>query len=173
MADGGGDLGATADVADVAALRSRGLRVTRPRVAVLASLREHPHASAEDLVRDVAARLGHVSVQAVYDVVAVLTDGGLVRRVDPAGATSARYEIDTRDNHHHLVCRRCGAVVDVPCAVGHTACLTPSLDHGFTLTESEVTYWGICPACQADASSSTDPADVGAPSTPPPTGRIT
>ncbi|GMA32629.1 Fur family transcriptional regulator [Litorihabitans aurantiacus] len=136
---------------DTALLRDRGLRATRPRLAVVATLRRLPHASAEEIARDVRTSLDSVSTQAIYDVLNALTDAALVRRVDPTGARSARYELDLGDNHHHLVCRRCGLIVDVPCAVGHTVCLQPAIDHGFALAESEVTYWGLCSRCQHHA----------------------
>ena len=124
------------DTEPATVLRGAGLRVTGPRVAALAELR---------------ARLGRVSTQAVYDVLRVLTDAGLVRRIEPAGAP-ARYELDGGDNHHHLVCRGCGTLVDVPCATGIRPCLeTETTDHGFVVDEAEVIYWGLCPSCQASA----------------------
>jgi Fur family ferric uptake transcriptional regulator len=140
---------------DATLLRGRGLRATRPRLAVLATLRRLPHASADEIVREVRASLDTVSVQAVYDVLGALALTGLVRRVDPTGARAARYELDVGDNHHHLVCRGCGLIVDVPCAVGHAVCLQPALDHGFALAESEVTYWGLCSRCQTEATEPT------------------
>jgi Fur family ferric uptake transcriptional regulator len=127
-------------------LRGADLRVTKPRVAVLAAVHEHPHAdtgSIIDLVRD---DLGDVSHQAVYDVLRALTDARLLRRIQPTGSL-ARYEPQSGDNHHHIVCRSCGAIADVACAVGAAPCLTASHDHGFAVDEAEVTYWGICPAC--------------------------
>jgi len=127
-------------------LRDASLRVTRPRLAVLTAVHEHPHLDTEALIRLVRAELVTVSHQAVYDVLRALTDAGLVRRIQPAGAT-ARYEARVGDNHHHVVCRSCGAIADVDCAVGHTPCLTASDDHGFTVDEAEVVYWGTCPAC--------------------------
>jgi Fur family ferric uptake transcriptional regulator len=134
----------TFDVED--ALRARGLRVTRPRLAVIAALEHAPHADA-DTVADLArTTLGAVSIQAVYDVLRALTDAGLVRRIEPAGSP-ARYELRVGDNHHHVVCRSCGAIADVDCAVGHTPCLTATDSHGFVIDEAEVTYWGLCPAC--------------------------
>ena len=128
------------------ALRGASLRVTRPRLAVLAAVHDHPHLDTEALIRTVRAELPTVSHQAVYDVLRVLTDAGLVRRFQPAGST-ARYEARVGDNHHHVVCRSCGAIADVDCAVGHAPCLTASDDHGFTVEEAEVIYWGVCPAC--------------------------
>ena len=127
-------------------LRDASLRVTRPRLAVLDAVHEHPHLDTEALIRVVRADLVTVSHQAVYDVLRALTDAGLVRRIQPAGAT-ARYETRVGDNHHHVVCRYCGAIADVDCAVGHAPCLTASDDHGFTVDEAEVVYWGTCPAC--------------------------
>ena len=127
-------------------LREASLRVTRPRLAVLAAVHEHPHLDTEALIRLVRADLPTGSHQAVYDVLRALTDAGLVRRIQPAGST-ARYEARVGDNHHHVVCRSCGAIADVDCAVGHTPCLTASVDHGFTVDEAEVVYWGTCPAC--------------------------
>jgi Fur family ferric uptake transcriptional regulator len=127
-------------------LREAALRVTRPRVAVLAAVHEHPHADTDTLIGAVRADLGEVSHQAVYDVLRVLTTAGLVRRIQPSGSV-ARYESRVGDNHHHVVCRSCGAVADVDCAVGHTPCLTAADDHGFVIDEAEVTYWGTCPAC--------------------------
>ena len=129
-----------------AQLRSASLRVTRPRLAVLAALREHPHVDTEAVIAAVRAELPSVSHQAVYDVLRALADAGLVRRIQPAGAT-ARYEVRVGDNHHHVVCRSCGAMDDVDCAVGHAPCLTAADDHGYTVDEAEVVYWGTCPAC--------------------------
>ena len=129
-------------------LRGASLRVTRPRVAVLGAVHEHPHADTQSLVGTVRARLGEVSQQAVYDVLNALTDAGLVRRIHPPGSV-ARYESRVGDNHHHVVCRSCGVIADVDCAVGHTPCLTASDDHGFVIDEAEVVYWGTCPACSA------------------------
>lgn len=128
------------------ALRGADLRVTRPRVAVLEALHRQPHADTDTLIGAVRERLGTVSHQAVYDVLKALTAAGLVRRIEPAGST-ARYEVRVGDNHHHLVCRACGAICDVDCAVGDTPCLTASDDHGFSIDEAEVVYWGLCPAC--------------------------
>ena len=129
-----------------AQLRAASLRVTRPRLAVLAALREHPHVDTEAVVTLVRADHPTVSRQAIYDVLRALTDAGLVRRIQPAGAT-ARYESRVRDNHHHVVCRSCGAIADVDCAVGEAPCLTAEADHGFVVDEAEVVYWGTCPDC--------------------------
>lgn len=126
-------------------LRGADLRVTAPRRAVLAAVHDHPHADTETLMACTRERLD-VSHQAVYDVLRVLTDAGLVRRLQPAGSV-ARYEARVGDNHHHVVCRLCGAVGDVDCAVGETPCLTASDDSGFVIDEAEVLYWGRCPSC--------------------------
>ena len=127
-------------------LRGASLRVTRPRVAVLAVVHEHPHADTHSIVGHVRGELGDVSQQAVYDVLKVLTDAGLVRRIQPPESV-ARYESRVGDNHHHVVCRSCGAIEDVDCAVGTAPCLTPFEDHGFLIDEAEVVYRGLCPAC--------------------------
>lgn len=132
-------------------LRDAGLRVTRPRLAVLDAVRAHPHADTDSLIGAARARLGGVSHQAVYDVLRTLTDSGLVRRIQPQGSV-ARYEARTGDNHHHLVCRSCGTIADVDCATGAAPCLTPSDDGGFVVDEAEVVYWGHCPACAAGRS---------------------
>ena len=127
-------------------LREASLRVTRPRLAVLSAVHEHPHLDTEALIRLVRTEVPTVSHQAVYDVLRVLTGAGLVRRFQPAGA-NARYEARVGDNHHHVVCRSCGAIADVDCAVGHAPCLSASEDHGYTVDEAEVVWWGTCPAC--------------------------
>jgi Fur family ferric uptake transcriptional regulator len=129
-------------------LRSRGLRVTRPRLAVLDVLAGGGHLEVEEIAAQVRGRLDSVSVQAIYDVLGALARAGLARRIEPAGSP-ARYEARTGDNHHHIVCRGCGTVADVDCAVGDAPCLDPSATHGFELDEAEVTFWGLCPACQA------------------------
>jgi Fe2+ or Zn2+ uptake regulation protein len=134
-------------------LRAVSLSVTRPRLAVLAVLRDHPHVATETVIALVRAGLPAVSHQAVYDVLRALTNAGLVRRIQPAGAT-ARYESRIGDNHHHVTCRSCGAIADVDCTVGDTACLTASDDHGFVVDEAEVVYWGTCPDCAAQRTSS-------------------
>ncbi|AVZ38493.1 MULTISPECIES: Fur family transcriptional regulator [unclassified Dietzia] len=139
----------TTDVQDPGAqLRSAGLRVTSPRLAVLAVVDSRPHIAAEDVAVLVRERLGAVSTQTVYDALRVCTDVGLMRRIEPAGSP-ARYERRTGDNHHHLVCRQCGRIEDVECAVGHAPCLQADHDHGFLIDEAEVNYWGTCPECQA------------------------
>ena len=129
-----------------ARLRSVSLRVTRPRLAVLEALRDHRHVDTDAVIALVRADLPTVSHQAIYDVLRALTEAGLVRRIQPAGAT-ARYESRVGDNHHHVVCRSCGAIADVECAVGHAPCLTASDDHGFVVDEAEVVCWGYCPDC--------------------------
>jgi Fur family transcriptional regulator, stress-responsive regulator len=136
------------DIGDaVSALRSAGLRVTAPRRAVLGALADHPHSTADAVAGVVRGELGSVSTQAVYDVLAACVDAGLVRRIEPAGS-AARYETRTGDNHHHLVCRSCGATADVDCVVDERPCLTPSDDGGFEIDEAEVVFWGLCPACR-------------------------
>ncbi|MBV9846607.1 MAG: transcriptional repressor [Kutzneria sp.] len=127
-------------------VRGVALRVTRPRVAVLAAVYDHPHADTDSIISVVRANLGEVSHQAIYDVLRALTAAGLVRRIQPAGSV-ARYESRTGDNHHHVVCRSCGVIADTDCAVGSAPCLTASEAHGFAIDEAEVTYWGLCPAC--------------------------
>ena len=127
-------------------LRDVSLRVTRPRVAVLAAVRAHPHADTDSLIDAVRRNSGDVSHQAVYDVLRALTDARLVRRIQPTGSV-ARYEARVGDNHHHLVCRHCGSITDVDCAVGDSPCLTASDDAGYQIEEAEVVYWGRCPDC--------------------------
>ena len=129
-----------------ALLRGASLRITRPRLAVLSAVHARPHADTETVLAAVRAELGTVSAQAVYDVLRALTDAGLLRRIQPAGSV-ARYEARVGDNHHHVVCRSCGAIADVDCAVDATPCLTASDDAGFSIDEAEVVYWGRCPAC--------------------------
>ena len=129
-----------------AVVRGAGLRVTRPRVAVLAAVHDHPHATTESIIAAARGHLPDVSHQAVYGILGVLADTGLVRRIQPMGSV-ARYEARTGDNHHHLVCRSCGDVVDVDCAVGDAPCLTAGDDAGYAIDEAEVIYWGRCPTC--------------------------
>ena len=129
-------------------LRGAELRVTRPRVAVLTAVHDHPHADTDTIISAVRAGLGDVSHQAVYDVLRALTAAGLLRRIQPAGSV-ARYESRVGDNHHHVVCRSCGRVADVACAVGAAPCLAASDDHGFVIDQAEVVYWGTCPDCTA------------------------
>jgi Fur family transcriptional regulator, stress-responsive regulator len=133
-------------------LRGADLRVTRPRVAVLTAVHEHPHADTDQIIGVAREELGELSHQAVYDVLRALTAAGLVRRIEPAGSV-ARYESRVGDNHHHIVCRSCGAIADVDCAVGETPCLTASDDNGYSIDEAEVVYWGRCPACSTAHSS--------------------
>jgi Fur family ferric uptake transcriptional regulator len=128
-------------------LRGAELRVTRPRMSVLTAVYDHPHADTDSIIGVVRDALGEVSTQAVYDVLRVLTAAGLVRRIEPAGSV-ARYESRVGDNHHHVVCRSCGAIADVDCAVGDAPCLAASHDHGYEIDEAEVVYWGRCPECQ-------------------------
>ena len=133
-------------------LRGVELRVTRPRMAVLAAVHDHPHADTDSIIGVVREGLGEVSHQAVYDVLKALVVAGLVRRIQPLGSV-ARYESRVGDNHHHVVCRSCGAIADVDCAVGHAPCLTASGDHGFSIDEAEVIYWGLCSDCSIAPSS--------------------
>jgi len=127
-------------------LRRAALRVTRPRVAVLSAVNTHPHADTEAILGAVRRELPEVSHQAVYDSLHTLTAAGLVRRIKPSGSV-ARYESRIGDNHHHVVCRSCGVIADVDCATGEAPCLAASDNHGFTIDEAEVIYWGLCPSC--------------------------
>ena len=127
-------------------LRERGLRVTAQRLAVLRAVARSPHATADAVAETVRGELGAISVQAVYDALAALTDKGILRRIQPAGSP-ARYEDRVADNHHHLICRSCGRMVDVDCAVGDAPCLTAAEDFGYEIDEAEVIYWGRCPDC--------------------------
>ncbi|WP_137725501.1 Fur family transcriptional regulator [Prescottella subtropica] len=131
-------------------LRAAGLRVTAPRIAVLDVVAAHPHSGVDAITAEVRRRLGSVSTQAVYDVLGACVRAGLLRRIEPAGSP-ARYEARTGDNHHHLVCRACGTVVDVDCVVGRAPCLESSNDHGFEIDEAEVVFWGLCPDCRNDS----------------------
>ncbi|MFB7778486.1 Fur family transcriptional regulator [Streptomyces bauhiniae] len=133
-------------------LRGAGLRVTAARVALLDTVRAGDHLAAEGIAAQVRERVGHISVQAVYEALHALTAAGLIRRIEPAGS-AARFEGRVGDNHHHAVCRSCGAVADVDCAVGHAPCLTASDDRGFVIDEAEVVYWGICSDCSTGRSS--------------------
>ncbi|TGD88327.1 transcriptional repressor [Mycolicibacterium sp. CH28] len=141
-------------------LRAAELRVTRPRVAVLEAVYAHPHADTETIFGAVRAALPEVSRQAVYDVLHALTAAALVRRIQPSGSV-ARYEARVGDNHHHVICRNCGTIADIDCAVGEAPCLTPADDsgqlEGFVLDEAEVIYWGYCPDCMAHESSRPQP----------------
>jgi Fe2+ or Zn2+ uptake regulation protein len=127
-------------------LRQRGLRVTAQRLAVLRSVWDAPHVTADVVAETVRGEIGSISVQAVYDALAVLTEKGLLRRIQPAGS-AARYEGRVGDNHHHLICRACGRMVDVDCAVGDAPCLTAVEEFGYEIDEAEVVYWGRCPTC--------------------------
>ena len=137
----------TADV-----LRGAGLRVTAVRVALLETVRGGDHLGVEAIASGVRARIGHVSLQAVYEALHAFTAAGLIRRIEPAGGPP-RFEGRVGDNHHHVVCRSCGVVADVDCAVGEAPCLTASDDRGFSIGEAEVTYWGLCPGCATARSS--------------------
>ena len=130
-----------------AALRDAGLRVTGPRLAVLSVVMAGKHMTAEQVESAARERVGAISTQAVYDVLGALTRGGFLRRIEPAGSP-ARYETRVDDNHHHLVCRSCGAIRDVDCVIGDPPCVTPQDAGGFLVDEAEVTFWGLCPECQ-------------------------
>jgi Fe2+ or Zn2+ uptake regulation protein len=135
-------------VSDEELLRSHGLRVTRPRLAVLQVLTgSRRHLDVDEITEEVRGRLDSVSTQAIYDVLGALSRAGLARRIEPAGSP-ALFEARVGDNHHHVVCRGCGMIADVDCAVGEAPCLEPSQSHGFQLDEAEVTFWGLCPDCQ-------------------------
>jgi len=136
------------DPADL--LRRHGVQVTAQRLAVLRSVSSRPHSTADDVATFVRGEIGVISRQAVYDALGVLADHGLIRRIQPAGSP-ARYEDRVGDNHHHLICRTCGRMVDIDCAVGTTPCLRAADDSGYEIDEAEVTYWGHCPACQHTA----------------------
>jgi Fe2+ or Zn2+ uptake regulation protein len=133
-------------------LRGAGLRVTAARVALLETVRTGDHLDAEAIATGVRDRVGHVSLQAVYEALHALAAAGLIRRIEPAGSPT-RYEGRVMDNHHHVVCRSCGVVADVDCATGEAPCLTASDDHGFSIDEAEVVYWGLCPDCSIARSS--------------------
>lgn len=138
-------------------LRTHGVQVTAQRMAIMRALSVRPHATADDLADDVRAVIGTISRQAVYDSLGVLVDKNLIRRIQPAGS-AARYEDRVGDNHHHLICRSCGSMFDIDCAVGSVPCLTADDDHGFEIDEAEVVYWGRCPTCRSSASH--DPASL-------------
>jgi Fur family transcriptional regulator, stress-responsive regulator len=143
------------DVDPIRRLRERGLRVTSPRVAVLHAVSElHDHPSVDAIAARARERLGSISTQAVYDSLALLTAAGLLRRIEPAGSP-ARYETRVGDNHHHVVCRRCGAARDIDCVIGAAPCLEASDAGGFVIDEAEVTFWGLCPDCQPTERSTT------------------
>lgn len=137
-------------------LRKNGLQVTVQRLAVLRAVSRLPHCTADDVAEVVRTEIGTISRQAVYDALGMLTERGLIRRIQPAGS-SARYEDRVGDNHHHLICRTCGKTVDVDCAVGDTPCLTAAHNPGYRIDEAEVIYWGMCPEClSATRNSPTD-----------------
>ena len=139
-------------------LRQHGVQVTAQRLAVSRAVSSRPHGTADDIEELARAEIGAISRQAVYDALGTLTETGLIRRIQPA-RSPARYEDRVEDNHHHLVCRTCGATVDVDCAVGSRPCLEAADDHGFTIDEAEVIYWGLCPACQDAARGDRDARD--------------
>jgi Fe2+ or Zn2+ uptake regulation protein len=132
-------------------LRRAGLRVTAARIALLGTVRDGDHLGVEAIAAGVRDRIGHISLQAVYDALHALTEARLIRRIEPAGGPP-RFEGRVGDNHHHVVCRSCGVVADVDCAVGEAPCLTASDDQGFAIDEADVTYWGLCPDCSARSS---------------------
>ncbi|WSQ12343.1 transcriptional repressor [Streptomyces sp. NBC_01231] len=134
-------------------LRGAGLRVTAARVALLETVRVGDHLGVEAIASGVRDRVGHISVQAVYEALHALTAAGLIRRIEPAGSP-ARFEGRVGDNHHHVVCRSCGVVADVDCGVGDAPCLTAAESHGFAIDEAEVIYWGLCPGCSTGPGSS-------------------
>jgi Fur family transcriptional regulator, stress-responsive regulator len=133
-------------------LRQHGVQVTAQRLAIMRALSVRPHATADDLADDVRAVIGTISRQAVYDTLGVLVDRNLIRRIQPAGS-AARFEDRVGDNHHHLICRSCGSMFDIDCAVGSVPCLTADDDHGFEIDEAEVIYWGRCPTCRTSSTS--------------------
>src|SRR5688572_31535820 len=138
-----------------ALLRERGIQVTAQRLAVLRAVAGQPHITADAVAEVVRTEIGAISLQSVYDALGLLVAEGLVRRIQPAGSP-ARFEDRIGDNHHHLICRICGRVVDVDCATGSAPCLTPVDDSGYEIDEAEVAYWGRCPDCQAQARASSD-----------------
>jgi len=137
-------------------LRGASLRVTKPRVALLDAIGAHPHADTESLIEAVRAEVPLVAHQTVYDALHALTDAGVIRRIQPSRSV-ARYELRVGDNHHHIVCRTCGVIADVDCAVNDTPCLTASDDQGFLIDEAEVIYWGYCPSCAASGAATANP----------------
>lgn len=143
----------TVPPSDAQTLRQSGIQVTAQRLAVLRAVSSRPHLSADDVTEIAALDIGAISRQAVYDALGVLAAKGLIRKIQPIGSP-ARYETRVDDNHHHLICRECGRVADVDCAIGSAPCLTASDDNGYEIDEAEVAYWGRCPDCQADDLSS-------------------
>jgi Fur family ferric uptake transcriptional regulator len=146
-----GDVMASPTPSTAVELREAGLRVTAARVALLETVRGGDHLGVDAIAAGVRDRIGHISLQAVYDALHALTGARLIRRIEPAGGPP-RFEGRVGDNHHHVVCRSCGIVADVDCAVGEAPCLTASDDQGFAIDEADVTYWGLCPACSARSS---------------------
>lgn len=149
-------------LAPEARLRAASLRVTAPRIAVLAAVEDAPHADVETVAAAVRDRIGSVSTQAVYDVLRVLTDASLIRRIEPAGSP-ALFETRVGDNHHHVACRSCGTIGDIDCVIGTAPCLESSSTNGFAIDEAEITYWGLCPACQDGPAPIPRPAGASAP----------
>jgi Fur family ferric uptake transcriptional regulator len=139
-------------------LGDHGVQVTAQRLAVLHAVAGRPHCTTDDVAETARAEIGSISRQAVYDALALLVEKGLIRRIQPAHSP-ARYEDRVGDNHHHLICRTCGRMVDVDCAVGAAPCLAPAEDSGYAIDEAEVIYWGRCPACQKQALSSSETED--------------
>ena len=149
---------------DVERLRAAGLRVTSARLAILEAVRAGGHPGVDEVTRVVRERIGHVTIQAVYEALGAFTAAGLIRRIEPAGSP-ARYEGRVGDNHHHIVCRSCGTITDVDCVVGRAPCLEPDESYGFAIDEAEVTFWGLCDQCQQaspPAGPSAEPAVEGA-----------
>lgn len=144
-------------VEPAALLRSKGVQVTAQRLAVLRAVAGHPHGTADDVAEQVRTEIGTISRQGVYDALGILSEKGLIRRIQPAGSP-ARYEDRVGDNHHHLVCRDCGRMVDIDCAVGERPCLTAADDMGYEIDEAEVVYWGRCPDCIACSAATSTPA---------------
>lgn len=140
-------------------LREASLRVTNPRIAVMSAVYANPHADTDTILAAVRTEIPTVSHQAVYDVLRALTDAGLIRRIQPRDSV-ARYESRVADNHHHLVCRSCGEIADVDCATGEIPCLNAANDHGFVIDEAEVIYWGTCPNCATQLSSTATPTST-------------
>ena len=135
------------------ALRGQGVQVTAQRIAVLRAVADNPHATAEEVAQVTRNEIGAISRQSVYDALGTLVEAGLLQRIQPVGS-AARYENRVGDNHHHLICRGCGQVLDVDCAVGETPCLTASNNQGYQIDQADVAYWGRCPACQSASSQS-------------------
>lgn len=129
-------------------LRESGVPITAQRIAVMEAVSKHPHATADTIAGYVRGKIGTISKQAVYDSLSTLSEKGLIRRIQPSGS-AALYEDRVGDNHHHLICRKCSVTVDIDCAVGEAPCLHVAEDYGYKIDEAEVTYWGVCPGCQA------------------------